>query len=122
MKLADILEIPVDGSEANVSDFVDVLQPVHDEFTEFGSGPFPLRRIYDKLLNFIHDLFHTSHGDGPLLASPQYPSQYLLPFKLLQAAVFLDDHVWDLIDTLIGREAFFALQALAAPADGSALF
>ena len=44
--------------------------------------------------------------------------QDLLAVELFTAAVFLDDHVRDLVDALVGGEALVAALALAASADG----
>src|SRR5579875_1296486 len=52
----------------------------------------------------------------------EQPAQHLLPVELLPPAVFFDDHVWDLINPLVGREPLVAALALTPPADRVRLF
>ena len=61
-----------------------------------------------------------AHRNRPLLAGSQQPGQDLLPLEFLAAAVLLHHHVGNFVDALVGGEALFALQTLAAAADGLA--
>src|SRR5690606_26044276 len=55
------------------------------------------------------------HADGPLLARLQQAGHQLLPLEALAGAVFLDDHVGDLVDPLVAREAAMAFLVEALP-------
>src|SRR5215469_10502705 len=120
MEFAYVLEIAVDGGKADARDFVDLLQSLHDHLSDLGSRSLAVRRIDHVLLNVVHDLLHGAHGNRTLLAGAQKPGEDLLTLKLFPTPVFLDHHVGNLVDALVGGEALFALQALAPAADGSA--
>ena len=64
----------------------------------------------------IRDSQHRA-ADGALLAGVEQASEYLLAIELLAATVLLDDHIWDLVDALVGSESLVAALALAAAAD-----
>src|SRR5439155_8926853 len=54
---------------------------------------------------------------GPLLTRFQQTRDQLLPLEALAGAVFLHDHVRDLVDPLVAREALAAIEAFTPPAD-----
>src|SRR5205807_5481277 len=95
---------------------------VHDQFTDLAGGALALRRINYVLLHLIDNLLHFSHGDWALFAGAQHSSQYFLALELLPPAALFHHHIRNLVDSFIGGEALFALQALAATANGFALF
>jgi hypothetical protein len=61
-----------------------------------------------------------NHGDGPFFARLQYTRENLLPVKPFAPAVLLDDHVWNLINSLVACEPSLAAKALAPSSDGLA--
>ena len=69
-----------------------------------------------KRLSLIDDLFKPADGHWPFSQARIRPFG-LLAVKTLPPAIFLDHHVWDFVDALVGRKAFLALQVLAAAAD-----
>src|SRR5262249_28334374 len=122
MELADVLEVPVDGGKANVSDFVGLLQPPHDLLAEFGGGALALRRIHHELLYLVDDLFHGGHRDRAFFTSPQHAGKHFLPLELLPPAVFFHNHVRDFVDALVGGKTLLAFQAFSAAPDRRAFF
>ena len=70
--------------------------------------------------NVVDDGFQLWRSYRPLLASFQQSLQNLLTLETLAAAVFLDDHVGNFVDALVGGEAAATFQAFAAAADGVA--
>src|SRR5206468_8630250 len=74
-------------------------------------------RFGDVRLNVVDDLFELIGWDGPPFASFHKADHQLLPVKLLAASVFLDNHVGDFIDALVGRKAAPAPDALPPAAD-----
>jgi hypothetical protein len=75
-----------------------------------------------KGLGGVHDGFQLAGRHGPLFAGAQQAAEHLLPVEALAAAVFLDHHVGDFVDALVGGEAAIAALALPPPPDGVGLF
>ena len=113
-----VFEVEIDGCESYIRDFVVAAQAVHDQLADFAGFSLALGGLDDESLGFIDDLFELADGHGTLLAGAHESVENFLAVKTLAAAVFFYHHVWDFVDTLIGGEAFFALQAFAAAADG----
>src|SRR5580704_808937 len=114
----DIFEIQVDRGETDIGYLVVAPQAIHDELTEFAGLALALLRLDDEGFGFIDDLLEFADGDGPLLAGAQQAVENFLAVELFAAAVFLDHHVRDFVDTLVGGKPLAALQAFAASADG----
>lgn len=117
-EFADIFEVAVDAGEADVGDGVQVFEARHDELADLAGGAFALGRVDDEGFGFIDDGLHLGGGDIAFLAGLEQAVEDLLAVETLAAAVFLDDHVGDLVDALVGGKAFFAALALAPPPDG----
>src|ERR1035438_7340446 len=117
-ELAHVFEIQINRGEAYIGDFIDALQAIHDQFADFAGFALTIGRVHHEALGIIDDLLQSAHGDRPLLARPQQPIQHFLTLELFAPPVFLDHHVGDLVDPLIGREVPLALQALAAEVNG----
>src|ERR1700676_286854 len=70
-ELFDILEVQIDGSETNIGNLVELLDAVHQEFSDFASLALALGGFVDKALNFIHQGFELCGRDGALFAGFQ---------------------------------------------------
>src|SRR5437899_4793251 len=116
----DVLKVHVNAGEADVGDFVELLQAMHDHFADFGGGQFPFRSFVDHALDFIHNGFEFRRGYGAFFAGLQQALQNFLALEAFAAAVFLDDHVGNFVDAFVGSEAARAFQAFAAAANGVA--
>src|SRR5260370_27573347 len=115
-----VLEVHVYRSKSHVSDFIQLFQPVHDHFADFGGGQLAFGGLLHHAFDFIHDRFQLGSGHGPFFARFQESLQNLLAFETLAASVLLDDHVGNFVDALVSRETAAALQTLAPAADGIA--
>ena len=114
----DVFEVEIDGCKPDIRDFVVAAQAVHDELADFTGFALALGGLDDEGLGFIDDLLELADGYGALLACAHQTVENFLAVKTLTASVFLYHHVGDFVDALVGGEAFFALQAFAAAADG----
>ena len=76
----------------------------------------------DEAFSLVDDLLQLADGYRALFAGPQQSVQDFLAVEFFAATVFLDHHVRDFVDAFVGGEALFALQALAAAADGIRFF
>src|SRR5271157_297722 len=121
LELAHVLEVAVDRCEADVSHSIQALQLLHDEFADFACRPLPFRSIHQKGLRGVHDSLEFAGRDGAFFAGAEQAAEHLLAVEALAAAVFLDHHVGDFVDALVGGEAAIAALALAAAADGIGL-
>src|SRR5436190_2632654 len=122
MKFSHVFKIAVDRSETDESDGIVLLQALHDLLADFGGRALAVRRVDDEGLHLVHQLLHLAHRDGTLLAGAQQSGEDFLAVKLFAPAVFLDDHVGDLVDAFVGSEAPLTFHALATAANRLALF
>ena len=74
--------------------------------------------VDDEGFDGVDDFLHLGDGDFALLAGMEQAGEDLLAVEVFAAAVFLDDHVGDFVEALVGGEALVAAFALAAAADG----
>src|SRR5713101_8505343 len=116
-ELLHVFEVHIHRCESHIRHFVQLLQPVHDHFADFGGGQFALRSLMDHALDLIHDRFQFRGGHRPLLASLQQPLQNLLALEALPPPVFLDHHVRNFVNALVGGEPPPAFQALPPAAN-----
>src|SRR6184192_2564154 len=59
--------------------------------------------------------------NGLLRACEKQTVQHFLPVEFFPPAIFLDDHVGNFVNPLVGGKAFLAMYALPPAADGLAL-
>lgn len=117
-KFSDILEIPVDGGEPNVSNLVQQFETIHQKLAQQCCGQLTLRAIRERGFGFINKLRQAAHTDRPFLAGPEQAVEYFLPIEFFSPPVFFDDHVGDFVATFVSGEATLAGQALTTPTDG----
>src|SRR6185295_16853766 len=77
--------------------------------------------LVEHRFRLVGDLLELFRRHRPLLAGAVEPGEQLLAAPLLAPAVVLDDHVGNVLDLLVGREAPAAHQALAPPPDHRAV-
>src|SRR5713226_591436 len=119
-ELLHVLEIHVDGCEPHIGHFIQLFQPLHDQFSDLRGGQLAFRGVVYHAFDFVHDSFEFGRRHRSLLASLEQPLQNLSTLKPFPAPVFLDDHVGDFVNALVGGEAASAFEALAAAANGVA--
>jgi len=113
-----VFEVEIDRGEPYVSDLIVAAQTVHDELADFAGFALPFGGLDDEGLRFIDDLLELADGHRTFFASAHEAVEHFLAVKTFAAAVFFHHHVGDFVDALVGGEAFLALQAFAAAADG----
>src|SRR3984957_20393483 len=109
-----VLEVQVDRGEPDVSDFIELLQMIHEQAANFGSGAFAVRGFADECLRFVDNCFKLADGHRAFFAGLQQSLEDFLALEFLAASVFLDHHVRNFVNTLVGGEPAIALQAFAA--------
>ena len=120
-KIRNIIELPIDRGEADVSDLVKVLQMLHDDLTDLLGGHLGLRAVADLMLDLRDEICDLLHRDVALITGAYDPRQQLVAAERLTAAITLDDHEWQALHHLVRRKPSPALSALAAAADGHPL-
>src|SRR6266436_32541 len=116
----NVLEIHVHARESNIGDFVEFFQALHNHFADFRSCQLALGGFVHHAFDFVDDAFELGRGHRPFLAGFQQTLQNFLALEAFAAAVLLDDHVRNFVDTLVGGEAASAFQTFAAAANGVA--
>src|SRR5437762_4651284 len=120
-ELVHVLELPIHRSEPDVRDLVELAEMIHHPGSDLVGRHFAHLGVVKKRFDLVDDRIELRRSDGPLLASFHESGAELLPIEILPAAVFLDDHVRDFLDRLIGRETAAAGLAFPAAADHFAL-
>jgi hypothetical protein len=113
--------MPVDRCEPHVGDLVELLQLFHDERADFVRADFFLGAFLQRALDAIGDRLERGDADRPLFARLEQPGDELLPLEALARAVLLHDHVRNLVDPLVTREALAAAETFPATTDDFAL-
>src|SRR5712692_5247433 len=116
-ELVDILELPVDGGEADVGNLVQLPEPVHDEGADLRRRDLPLFAVVQAAFDLVHDGVETGGRHRTLLAGLHQPGVQLLAIEALPPPILLHDHVGDLLDRLVGGEAPPAADAFPTPAN-----
>jgi len=122
LEFADVFEVAVDGGEADVGYGVEAFEVLHDELADFAGGAFALGGVHEEGLSGVDNFFQLAGGDGAFFAGAEQAAQNFLAVEALAAAVFLDDHVGNLVDALVGGETAGTALALSPAADGVGLF
>ena len=117
-EFVDVFKVAVDGGEADVGYGVDFFETAHDEFADGGGGAFAFGGVDDEGFDGVDDDLDLGDGDVALLGGVQETLEDFLAVEALAAAVFLYDHVGDLIEALVGGEALGAAFTFAAAANG----
>lgn len=117
---ADVLELTVDRSEADIGDFVDVLEFFHGELADLPGGDFLLEGVLQLGFDVGNGFFDDFDRDRTFLTGAQQAVEQLDAVETLASAVFLDDDQRDGLDDLIGRKAFATLRAFPATTDAFA--
>src|SRR5215813_7998299 len=115
-ELGDVLKFQVDGGEADIGDLIKVFQAAHDHLADFRCRAFALRRSLHEGFDCIDYSFELGGRDGAFLAGAKQSRHDFVAVERFAPAIFLDDHVWDFVDPLVGGESPLAFQALAAAA------
>src|SRR5262249_57863457 len=77
-ELVDVLELAVDGGEANVGDLVELAEALHDDRPDPGGRDLALLRIVQHRLDLVDDAVELDRGHRPLLARLGEPHAQLV--------------------------------------------
>ena len=110
----DVLELAVDGGEADVGDLVHAAQLVHHLLADGLGRDLAFEGVLQVLLDLLADALELVERHRTLLAGADHTAQDLAPVEALAAAVLLDDDHRQALHRFIGGEALFARQADAA--------
>src|ERR1700687_659676 len=116
-KFFDVLEVHIHRRKANISNLIELFQAMHQHLANSGRIDFALRSFLNDALNLIDDGLQFRRRYGPLLAGFEQALKNFLPVKALASPVFLDDHVGDFVDALVGGKSAATAQALAPSAN-----
>jgi hypothetical protein len=76
-----------------------------------------IRAFMDLLLHEVHQSLQLDDTDWTLLARLEQTIQDLVPVEFFPAAILLDDHVRDFVDSFVTGETTRTVQTLASAAD-----
>src|ERR1700677_2093676 len=122
LEFAHILEVAIDGGEADVSYGVERFEMRHDQLADFAGSALALGGVHQITLCSVDDGFKLAGWHGTLFAGAEQAAEDFLSVEALAPAIFLDHHVGDFVDALVGGEAAVAALALAAAADRVSFF
>ncbi len=111
------LKSQINRGEANIRNFVELLDAIHQEFAHFLAGlALAFGRLVDKALHLIDQRLQQPVAAGAFSQDFSKPCKIFLAVESFAAAVLLDNHVGDFVDALVGGMAAPAFQAFAAAA------
>jgi hypothetical protein len=119
-EIGRFLKAAIDAREANVGDFVNLPQTVHDKFADKIRRDFSVVFIRRSRGNPIHKFFHDLGTDGTFLAGFFDAGQKFFFGKFFVPTVVFQDHQAFVFDFLISGEAMAAFEAFAASANRGA--
>jgi len=117
VKGLDVLEVPVDGSEAYVRDLIEVPQLLHHQLTDGACGNFAIPEAAHPMHDAAHGLVDLLTRHRALLQRLLHARTQLPLIEGLASAITFDHERHDELGGLEGREALAALQAFAAAAN-----
>src|SRR5262245_623029 len=115
-ELGNVLKFEVDGGEPDISDLIEVFQTAHDHLADSRCRAFAFRRSLHEGFDRIDYGFEFGGRDGAFLAGAKQPRHDFVAVEGFAPAVFLDDHVRNFVNSLVGGEPPLAFQALPATA------
>ena len=105
----DVFEFTVNGSKANIGDFVDLLELIHGISADERGRHFAVERVLQERFNLVYDALQCFKRYGAFFAGAQKTVQQLVAVKSLAGFIFFyNDHRHSLND-FIGRKAFCAV-------------
>jgi hypothetical protein len=116
-ELVDILELAVDGSEADVGDLVDTVQSLHNRLTDTSGINLFFTAFLKAELQAINDLFDGLNGNGTFLARTLNAGNNFLALEHLPPAVLFYDQGKGFLHSLKSRETALADNTLAPAPD-----
>ena len=116
-EIVDVFKFAIDRRESDEGDLVDLPQQIEDFLADVSSRDFVLEIVVNVGFNFVDQRLDVFLTDWSLVTCFFKSGSNLLFVERDSRAVLLDDFDQGLLDLFVGREAAFALHALAAPPD-----
>lgn len=108
--------------EADISDLVELFEPLHNHFSDFRRLNLAFHRIQQLLLYISRKIFGLLQGNGPFSAGLHDAVDHLVPVVDLSGAVFLDHHQRRVFDFFIRRKAGITFYAFSSSSDRASFF
>ena len=113
----DILELAVNGCEADICYLVYTLENVHCVFADKGGRYLAVKRILKLGFDLSHRMFDSFERNRTLFTCTQETVEQLLAVKCLAGFILFYDDKRDSLDYFICCETLSAAQTLTAAAD-----
>src|SRR5947207_4355446 len=117
LDLLQVHELPVHRRKADVSNLVQVAQPVHHHLTDLLARDLDASRAPELRLDVVDDRPQPLGRDVALLSRLLQAVEQLLGVEVLAAPILLGDEERHRLDALIGGESLPALQTLTPAPD-----
>ncbi|MPN24258.1 hypothetical protein SDC9_171653 [bioreactor metagenome] len=114
-----VLELTIDRGKAHIGHLIHILEFPHDDFANIARRDLRCERV-KHFAAYVFDQFvlHIRRNRA-LLAGLAHAHANFFRIKRLPSAIPLDNHDRYLLDLLVGRKAFPAVDAFAPAADGA---
>src|SRR5437764_131626 len=96
---------------------MEFFQSPHDLLANLCSWTLALGGLLNVFLDGVHDPIQFRWWNRPLLTSTQQARHHFISIESLATPVFFDDHIRNLVDTLVRSKPSFAFQTFAAAAN-----
>jgi len=120
-ELTDVLEASVDGSVADVSDLIELVEGVHHLGADEVGGDLALKILFERLKNIVRGFLEHLEGYGALFAGLAHAAEKFVAVEGFAAAVTFEDAKVLAFDFFVGGETLAASDALASAADATAV-
>lgn len=113
-ELTHIVKLSVYRDVADVCDWIDVVELVHDLGSDAGGGDLVMVVLVELAQDFIDGPTDHIHGDFALFAGLHQSAEKLFPVDCFPGAIAFDDAELGALDLLVGCEAGTAIQAFTS--------
>ena len=118
----DILEFAINGSEPDVSHFIQILQLVHHKLTDDAARNLLVLHAENLVLHFIDKIGQLRCTDGALMTGTKNACFNLFPVIGLTIIVLLDDDQRNRLDLLICGKSLSAFITFSSSPYGIVVF
>ena len=117
-KLPDVLELPIDGGETDISHTIQLMKLFHNLLAYLRTLDLLLPLLLEVEFDAIDDLLDKVNADRPLLAGPSEAIEDLEAIEGLPPSVLLDDQGKIILWPLARGKTLLAAETFPSPADG----
>ena len=116
-KSGNILKLAINRGKSDVSDLVDLLQTVHNHFSEFLCGNFLFERVINLFLNILNEYIDFPHRHGAFFTRFDDAVFKFVRVERLSVSVVFNNENGRGFDGFVSREAFPAVDTFSSAAD-----